>query len=1402
MSGFMNALAPYLPYIAFTALVIGVIILVSFTFVASLTIKRAAKRRALERPSVQNSFREDLNENVRNLWEKMRNMGSAMATQWKWQKQDEISQSFVRTLEVLKSYLPSLTPQYDIPWYLVVGPENSGKSTLLSSLDLELPIGRPDYEVEGEQALLNWWFFDHGIALDVKGQLFTSDQPSTMESSWEYLLKTLTRARPKRPLDGVVLTLNVADMLVKTGNDRAALQDKAKFIHAQLWQLQNILGMHVPVYVVLTQCDALPGFSSLIQSLPSHLRQNIFGWSVPFSVNTAFSPAWVQDMFADLIGNLDHLRATILTHSGLDKNRDDFVELPTRIMELREGIQTFLDILFRESAYHESFFLRGVYFTALQENTPKSAGQGRDFQSGLENVLGSQHKERIAFARDLFEGKIFPEAALAQPVRRVFVSVNHYLNFAKATGIALAGAWLFGMFYAHDRLGNSLRTVNPALNQIDRALQGVRQRGGISDDAELINYMNQQAAEILGSYANISLVSTKSLFLPASWFSSLDKRLQDAIAVGYDRVVLPSLANGLVRRATEIVSPNTIHTETAFQQGGRGATPTTLPSFKALDSFIRQLGDLERYVKLYNDLERTESIEDLGTLIKYLFNIDLPIDFYKNSDYYSGALSHSTQRKVVLDDFKLLASQKLGKVYHDFLNDAFDIQKNYPTLFALQKQLDQLADLSTARYLDDSDARTTAENAIAVADMLSSGELSWLDANSFQPNGAYTALMRLMNGLALVGPTLTTELQKQADINFVKFKIALGDIKSVLTGPLFTVKNGQVTSSASRGLVNMIDALSAFLQEPFMAKTAEHRLVSKVPPQKLLFWDELALQKAVRVVQNFDDYLAQRFPHLSPKLQPSLKAIGRNAVRKHILSYVAEAQTFHDEPPEFAGYGTKEMLNSQVHNIATVTPLFSKLFGVFDDGALVVEHSRLRELLVHETYALLQKVDNLLAHDNLYASRDGSFEWWQGEDNLALLAFTSQDVNDLKSYLKSQRFRVSYLSKEMAEPILTLLGLGFFEDMPFEVPLVHKWARIASVLDDYSKQSPGNTLKNLEHFIVNDMNALSAENCYDKLHADMFDAGGDYFVEVRNDMVQQLRQRCEAIGVHVAMDRYNKAATFFNVNLAGRFPFTKDNAGMDTPEAEPEDVVAFYELFDQLTSSDALALAQVDGGLPGVGSVSQFVRDMQSIRPLMMSSFEPQQGMATPVVSFQIDFRTDRQRERGGDKILTWQMDIGQQRVTDRDQERTANWRAGHPVTLNIRWAQNSDVLPLADPRIPNLAVEGPSAIFDYSGRWALLRLIKAHRLREDLGMGPAQPLPLEFTIPTALAVPCFDEDEETRQEMTRKTEEARLFMRLVLKAPAKAKGKGRTSAKEVATLSVPRFPTEAPVARVPRMKR
>src|SRR5690606_33312891 len=86
---------------------------------------------------------------------------------------DELSKSFVYALKTLHAFVGGREFRYHTPWYLMVGAEDTGKTSVLQSLGLDLPIGKPHFgEAESQKYLLDWWFFNHGTVLDVDGALF------------------------------------------------------------------------------------------------------------------------------------------------------------------------------------------------------------------------------------------------------------------------------------------------------------------------------------------------------------------------------------------------------------------------------------------------------------------------------------------------------------------------------------------------------------------------------------------------------------------------------------------------------------------------------------------------------------------------------------------------------------------------------------------------------------------------------------------------------------------------------------------------------------------------------------------------------------------------------------------------------------------------------------------------------------------------------------------------------------------------------------------------------------------------------------------------------------------------------------------------------------------------------
>lgn len=326
----------------------------------------------------------------------------------------------------------------------------------------------------------------------------------------------------------------------------------------------------------------------------------------------------------------------------------------------------------------------------------------------------------------------------------------------------------------------------------------------------------------------------------------------------------------------------------------------------------------------------------------------------------------------------------------------------------------------------------------------------------------------------------------------------------------------------------------------------------------------------------------------------------------------------------------------------------------------------------------------------------------------------------------------------------------------------------------------------------------------DDFGLDDFDAAGDYFLEIRNRYYRSLYNRCESLAGHKAIDRFNRAASFFNVNLAGRFPFTKDSGKTTLTEADPADVQTFFQLFDSLSEPDLETITRASRFANAQDSLQEFIREVESVRPLMLASLDQGMKKQIPEISLDIQFRTNRDQEVGGDKIIDWSVDFGTRRVGYRDQNKKASWRVGAPVDMSFRWALDSDNVPVTDPRTPQLEVFGTKAVFSYRGRWSLIRLIREHATPVSTFNASQTPGPqiLSFVVPTAYNQACYQGKPPLL--MDRKSESARVYCQLSMHIPVKDEidAESGISAKKVQQLAVPRFPYEAPVVDRTKLKK
>ncbi|ELT4732574.1 type VI secretion system membrane subunit TssM [Salmonella enterica] len=335
---------------------------------------------------------------------------------------------------------------YELPWFMVVGSPGDGKTTALLNTGLQFPLAEQMEQTSriltvpgGGTLHCDWWFTNEAVLIDTAGRYARHDDGREVSAAqrnageWQGFLGLLRKHRPGAPLNGVILTLNVADLTAQSPAERLAA---CAALRARLADLRETLGIRFPVYLVVTKMDLLPGFSDYFRTLTSHLRAQIWGFSLPYSRRRkagdpqALHAACAQEL-ARLTLRLDQGLDTRLQEEYDLKSRQRLYTFPREFAALGEPLLEAIEQIFLDSKFDATQLnntLRGVFFTsAAQAQADAVADQlsiWQRFVRAIKTARGESSASlphalpdgnRSYFLHDLLTQFIFREAHLVEP---------------------------------------------------------------------------------------------------------------------------------------------------------------------------------------------------------------------------------------------------------------------------------------------------------------------------------------------------------------------------------------------------------------------------------------------------------------------------------------------------------------------------------------------------------------------------------------------------------------------------------------------------------------------------------------------------------------------------------------------------------------------------------------------------------------------------------------------------------------------------------------------------------------------------------------------------------------------------------------------------------------------------
>lgn len=1174
--------------------------------------------------------------------------------------------------------------RYDFPCVLVCGESGSGKSNLLRSASLE-PVFSSTYS--------GWWRNMDGAVFELPDAALRN---VGISGPWTECLALLKKHRGQRPLDALVWVLPLSALNASGDIGDKLLAEMGARMREKFFDIQNRLGLRLPVYIVVSKCDTVAGFSAFASKLPVALQEQSLGWSNPHSPGTAFQKIWVEQGLSGMTRKLRSFISELGSQADVGGNFDDVFLLPDRMVQALAKLPNLLQQVLYPNATMQAFDLRSIHFSGLTEDARKSITPELDpFGPGLA-IAVTEIEPIPVFGRELFAKRIFSEFGLALLVQRKLTGERSWRDRAVWGSFGIAAIFLVCMLISYPYALKQAHSMLMPLSKIKIA----------NNQAE--NFRSQgNTVELLKNMDDVSDWTMKFAFLPLSWGSDLDQKIHVALKKYYEENLFKSFELALITRANMLLQTNLSigMTENTI----KATAPEFMPEFINVSLFADQtlLYESARNKFLNMTKDGEGSWTDAANLMQYLFDLTSPPRSKESIQLFDSIIQQSIYNpsQILVQHIQGQFEQHFITLYEAWLGRLFVQTGLTESIDNLKTSLQKLV----AGNLNENAALNGLQHAIMDLRAL----LMQTNLSGTADGSAYSGLLKKIEKSSLLGAAAgSNALQKRVVQAQNRFRSQISEAASGEDAVLDNVQGKNLVINAD--ILALEQSLSKLLQHSFAQgdSSTDSAQAGIANTGALINWDLAQLETALGSYQEYLAYEATELPKAPLRFQAILQKIARTQASVFLNNSLKQAAMTASANNEWRSSNFAQAQKQ-------IRPLISGLRKL-DQARFSMQW---QTLLDHQALLLLKNLNIEFNNSKLYYPDEVAVAAWDGKRLAAQRAFGAATPSDLDEYLATQFAIVTALVEASKVP------RAWLEQGQADTPS-SQWLALDTALAKYATKNPSGTIKQLEQLIVKDLNEIDSISCGDKLLAPNHVQESDYFQKRSLSLRALFSQRCISLQASNSRSAYAAIADYYNTTLLSRYPFTNKQ---DAPPADPENV---RELMRLLVTDLGLAreglMRQPEGSN---GAALSFLDKMSGIKPLMTAllSLDPVTG-APVAIDLWPEYRINRGRDKGAEQIIDWNIEAGALAQNTQTKANPLSWRLGDSMAVSLRWAKNSAFSPVADPNhFPGVQIDAKKAGWQYSGPWALLHLLNEHAVAAtELNVKETlQPQVLRFAVAT-----------------------------------------------------------------------